>query len=491
MNPEKDISADMKCEYLVIGSGAGGSVVARELARAGKDVLVAEEGGHFKTSEFNDTTANQLRKLYRSGGVTPIIGKPIVGFAEGACVGGSTVINAGYFSRTPQRILDQWSRNLDLRSYGMEDLIPHFENIERDLSVSIKKDDGSNKDSVAMEEGCRKLGWRIEPAPRVIKECSNQNRCPTGCPTEAKRSMLVSYLPQAFAAGAKIIPNLRITKIIRERNRIRCVKARSKESGEEITIHPDFVFLSGGAVQTPFLLRKSGLSKRAGKRLEFHMNFKVVAKFDHVVNAEKSTVSLNFVREFEDEGALISPANFRLPFVLSTLAHHDNSMLKQVVAESNRYGLFVTQIQSKSVARVHAPFAAPFMTYKFHQDDLHSLRINMIRTAKLLFASGCEEVLFPVQGMRAVTTVEEVELAANKLKPKDIELVTVHAMSSCPMGRRENGAVVDENGKVYGYDNLFICDASVLPTNIGESPQATIMAFSHEIVNRHITASRQ
>lgn len=107
-------------------------------------------------------------------------------------------------------------------------------------------------------------------------------------------------------------------------------------------------------MQTPFLilLRKSGLSKLAGKRLEFHMNFKVVSKFDHVVNTEESTVSLNFVREFEDEGSLISPANFRLSFVLSTLAHHDNSMLKQVVAESNRYGLFVTQIQPKSVARV-------------------------------------------------------------------------------------------------------------------------------------------
>jgi choline dehydrogenase-like flavoprotein len=281
-----------------------------------------------------------------------------------------------------------------------------------------------------------------------------------------------------------------VTKIVRERNRIRCVKARAKENGEEITIHPDFVFLSGGAVQTPFLLKKSSLSRNAGKRLEFHMNFKVVAKFDHVVDAEKSTVSLNFVREFEDEGALISPANFRLPFVLSTLAHHDNSKLKQVVAESNRYGLFVTQIQSKSVARVRTTFDSPFMTYKFHKDDLASLRINMIRTGQLLLASGCEEILFPVQGMGPVTTLEEVERAAGKLQPKDIELVTVHAMSSCPMGRRKNGAVVDENGQVFGYDNLYVCDASVLPTNIGESPQATIMAFAHEIVARHLHSSK-
>ena len=129
------------------------------------------------------------------------------------------------------------------------------------------------------------------------------------------------------------------------------------------------------------------------------------------------------------------------------------------------------------------------MTYKFHKDDLESLRLNMVRTGQLLFASGCEEVLFPVQGMGPVTTVEEVEAAASKMKPKDIELVTVHAMSSCPMGRKEKSAVVDENGKVYGYDNLFVCDASVLPTNIGESPQATIMAFSHEIVARHLHAS--
>ena len=177
--------------------------------------------------------------------------------------------------------------------------------------------------------------------------------------------------------------------------------------------------------------------------------------------------------------------------MLSTLAHHDNSLLKQVVEESNRYGLFVTQIQSKSVARVHAPFGSPFMTYKFHKDDLNSLRLNMVRTGQLLLASGCEEVLFPIKGMGPVSTLEEVEAAANKLKPKDIELVTVHAMSSCPMGRKENGAVVNENGQVFGYDNLFLCDASVLPTNIGESPQATIMAFAHEIVERHINNSQQ
>ncbi len=490
MNPEQDVTAQMKCEYLVIGSGAGGSVVARELARAGKEVLIAEEGNYFKTEDFNDSTANQLMKLYRSGGVTPIIGKPIVGFAEGACVGGSTVINAGYFSRTPQRILDHWNKDLNIRSYTMEDLIPHFENVERDLSVSIKKDDGSNKDSAAMEEGCRKLGWRIEPAPRVIKNCSNQNHCPTGCPTEAKRSMLITYLPQAFEAGAKIIPNLRVTKIVKDKNRIRCVKARVKASGEEVTIHPDFVFLAGGAVQTPYLLKKSGVSKTAGEQPQFHMNFKVVAKFDHVVDAENSTVSLNFMREFEDEGTLVSPANFRMPFVLSTLAHHDNSLLKQVFAESNRYGLFVTQMQSKSMARVHATFGSPFMTYKFHKDDLRSLRLNMVRTGKLLFASGCKEILFPIQGMGPVSALDEVELAADKLKPKDIELVTVHAMSSCPMGHKDRGSVVDENGKVYGYDNLFVCDASILPTNIGESPQATIMTFSHEIVDRHVNSRK-
>ena len=108
----EDLSTDqtLDCDVLVVGSGAGGAATAAELAEGGFDVIVLEEGGYHPTEEFTTDTAEMVRKLYRDGGASMAIGNPVVTFAEGRCVGGSTVINGGMSWRTPDKILDRWSR---------------------------------------------------------------------------------------------------------------------------------------------------------------------------------------------------------------------------------------------------------------------------------------------------------------------------------------------------------------------------------------------
>jgi hypothetical protein len=92
-----DVTGDLSldCDVVIVGSGAGGATMAAELAEAGVDVVVIEEGGYHPTESFTADSMRALRTLYRDGGGGMAVGRPSVVFAEGRCVGGSTVVNGG------------------------------------------------------------------------------------------------------------------------------------------------------------------------------------------------------------------------------------------------------------------------------------------------------------------------------------------------------------------------------------------------------------
>ena len=489
-HPEQLTHNTYRCEYLVIGSGAGGSVAAMELAKAGKDVIVIEEGLHFKTADFTNNISDMTQKSWRNGGVTPFWGKPPIGFAEGKCVGGGTVINGGLLWRTPQRMLDIWANEYGVSGYTNDDLIPHFEKIEQILKVGYHKKDDQNIDSDVLINGCDNLGWNHVPVPRAGGEdCSNANLCPTGCPTGAKQSTALTYIPRSINAGAKIFTGSKAIKIKKQGKLADTVQVEVKSDGQSrvIDIKSDFIFLSGGAIQTPFLLQKSKISANAGKKLEFHFNLKFVAEFDQKINAENGTIFTVQVQEYMDEGLLIMGSNYRPHYLAMTLAHFGNNTINEVMEKYDYCGLYVAQVQAKSKARIISTFRTdPFVKYHFDPVDMPAIIGGIKKTVKLLFQSGAKKVYLPIVGSVPITNPKiSLKQAIQKLKSEDLEIVSVHAMASCSMGSVGN-SVIDLNGKIEGYSNLFVTDASIFPSNIGESPQGTIMAISHEILRRHI-----
>jgi len=479
-----------RCEYLVIGSGAGGSVAAMELAEAGKDVIVIEEGFHSKTADFTNNISDMTQKNWRNSGVTPFWGKPPIGFAEGKCVGGSTVINGGLLWRTPQRMLDIWENQYGLKGYTNDDLIPHFEKIEHILNVGYHKKDDQNIDSDVLINGCDNLGWKYVPVPRAGgKDCINENLCPTGCTSGAKQSTALTYIPKANNAGAKIFTGCRAIRINKHGYLADTVKIEVRSQGQRrvIEIKSDFIFLSGGAIQTPFLLQKSKINAKAGKKLEFHFNLKFVTEFDKKIRAQDGTIFTVQVQEFMDDGLLIMASNYRRHYLAMTLAHFGNTVINEVMEKYDYCGLFVAQVQAKSKARIISAFRTdPFVQYNFDPADEPAIKDAIKKTVKLLFHSGAKKIYLPILGSMPVTNSgASLNKAILNLKPKDLEIVSVHAMASCSIGSSEN-AVTDLTGKITGFKNIYITDASILPSNIGESPQGTIMALSHKILDKHI-----
>src|SRR5436305_10393499 len=155
MTEESDVSANLTvpCDVVIVGSGAGGAVMAAELAGAGIDVVVVEEGGYHPTESFTPAAGRALRTLYRDAGAQSALGTPPILFSEGRCVGGSTVINGGMCWRTPDAVLERWAREEGVADVTPAALAPYFAKVERRLAVNYQDPESIGHDQVLLKRG--------------------------------------------------------------------------------------------------------------------------------------------------------------------------------------------------------------------------------------------------------------------------------------------------------------------------------------------------
>ena len=214
------------CDVVIVGSGAGGAPSAVRLREAGFDVLVLEEGDLHRTGSFRADPISAMQRLYRDAGSSMILGTPPMLFAEGRCVGGSTVINGGMSWRAPDHVLRHWSDELGLDGTDPASMDDYFAQAERILNVEFQNEDTLGANDKLFVRGARELGWQIDPAPRNMNRCVGLNACALGCPTGAKQSMLVTEIPRALAGGARLITNARVSRVTFERGRASGVRGR-------------------------------------------------------------------------------------------------------------------------------------------------------------------------------------------------------------------------------------------------------------------------
>lgn len=482
-------SRQVTCDALVIGSGAGGGVAALELARTGHGVIVLEEGPRVSTAEIAQATpAQNQRRLYRNAGLVPIYGRPLIPFAEGRCVGGTTVVNGGLLWSPPADLLDRWQFESGISGYGAGQLDAHMRQVTRRLGVITQDRAEGNHDSRLLVRAAGKLGWKWASARRAVVGCRNTNQCATGCPTGAKQSMLLTYLPHAEQEGAQIVPGTRVRRLSHDGRSVASVHT-IQEDGEPVVYRPRTVFLAAGAVGSATLLQHSNIHRmNAGRRMAFHINLRVVACFHETVSAHHGTIFTAQLQEFSDRGILVMPANLTAGGLAAALSGHGPDVVNRLLADIDRTAVFTVQVRMRgSVAITTWPVLGPVLRHRIMAEDRDLMRFALRQAAHLLFTAGASELYPPAPGVLRNQT--EVEEFANSSDPRQWDLVCVHAMASCPMGAPERGGVCDTEGRPHGFDNLRLCDASVLPGATGISPQGTIMVFAHEIVARYLDGS--
>jgi choline dehydrogenase-like flavoprotein len=479
-------------DAIVVGTGAGGATAAARLRDAGLDVLMLEEGQLHRTETFTTDPGTMIRRLYRDAGTTMILGRPPILFAEGKCVGGSTVINGGMSWRTPERILLHWERVLGLEGLGPKGMEPYFDEAERILHVEPNHEDTFGRNSHLFLEGARRLGWPVEHNPRNMKRCVGLNNCALGCPTGAKQAMHVTEIPRALAHGASLITNARVDRVLFLGTR--AVGVRGRLLGEDgrprslFQAHAPLVVLAAGARHTPGILKRSWLRGRMiGRGLHTHPNAKVVGIFEERIDPWVGAHQVFHVHHFLEEGVLIGYAAVP-PGILAMGLPGLGEEHAAIMSKYNHMLSAATLVEDQSEGRVVLGIdRQPYMLFNLGLRDVETVHRGVALTAELLFAAGAKQVLLPFADLASIDTVDDIRRIYERPPvAATIELMTVHIMSSTRMAIDPRMGATDASGGVHGIDGLVIADAGALPSSIGVNPQETIMALALRNTDRWI-----
>ncbi len=490
----RDYAAEhaFSADVVVVGTGAGGAVVGTELAEAGRDVIFVEEGGYHPTQSFNPYTTESVPRLYRDASATMIFGRPPIPYVEGRCVGGSTVINGGMAYRTPERVLEHWAAASGASDLGPRALEPLFERVERRVSAATQSADSIGEDSRLMVEGAKKMGWRYVVNRRNQQACVGANNCALGCPTGAKQSTLVSYIPHALEAGARILTELRVDRLLIEKGRCvgvsgRAIDPRTHRAGKRVTVRARAVVVACGAVQTPFLLLKHGLgraSRLLGKNFLCHPNAKVIAVYPHDVHGWQGVSQNAQIREFHDDGILMAE-NFVAPGILAAYLPFQGAEAWELMQRYNQMVLSGVLVEDSSSGRVtRSLFGAPLVRYDITASDHARFKKGIKLLAEMHFANGAEFVVLPFHDFPVARSVDELAGIDRERDPAQLELFTPHLMGTARMGSRPESSVVDLSAQLWDLPGCYVADGSLFPTAIGVNPQITIMALATRIAER-------
>lgn len=473
-------------KIIIIGSGPGGSTIANSLVSSGMKVTLIEEGPNVDYKNIS-SESNSLASYYRYGGSIPILSKPIIPFAEGRVVGGGSVINGALLWRTPTKILLEWYRNKSISDELYELFNEIFVEIESELNVG-RYNYINNLDSKLIVSAARELGWKCVKVPRAVNNCINHNRCAFVCKSGAKQSLDNVYIKDDLKNGLNLMSDTKVIKLNLKNGNCNSITIKDK-NGDIKRIKTDLVILSCGPIQTPVLLKKSGFkSPNIGSNLMLHCNLRFVVLYDKKIESSKGTIFSHQVQEFEDKGILIMAANFSEGF-LKTSIDKDLNYKEDEDEWFNNSAIYTTQFKPSGIGSVKSLFSNTICEFNFNKKDLIDIKFSIEQSVRLFFSAGAKKIILPLQNKITIENLNELKNILKPLKLDDIELTSVHAMSSCKMGDGANDPV-NHQGYLKEAKNIIISDASILPSNIGESPQGTIMYFSKYIGRKLIQKNR-
>ena len=487
------ITADstLSCDVVVIGSGAGGGVVAAELAAAGKDVIVLEKGGYRNEADFTHQEGDALDTMYDVGGLlaTSDLGLVVL---QGATLGGGTVINYTTSFPTPEPLRRQWAKQHNLPHFESTEFTRSLDAVARRIDVNTDHAKPSGRDQVLIR-GLETLGWHHGLLPRDVRGCPQDDGCGycgMGCRRGAKQSTLITYLQDAADRGARIVVNCDVRRVVIERGAATGVEARVGNFA--VSVRAKAVIVAAGSVHSPALLLRSGVALPAlGRHLALHPATAVLADMDQDVRPWTGTVQAHYSDQFADldsgygfklETAPIHPSLLALAAPWESAAGHRDrmAMLPHTalvgILLRDRFGGRV-RVDSGGVAVVD---------YRLSRYDRAHLRRAIAAAAEVLEAAGGRHIWLPLA--RAVSYrpgangarqdwLKRVDAAG--WGPNEILLVTFHQMASCRMGASARASVVDAEHRVWGIRSLYVADASTFPSASGVNPMLTVMAMAH------------
>ncbi len=492
----------LEADAVVIGTGAGGSVALRELARAGVDVIGLEEGGHHTPRDFDQDEARMIPMLFQDeGGRTT---KDLaIRVLQGRGVGGSTVHNTNLCKRTADEILDLWVRKYGLEGCSPAEMRPSFEAIEKDLSVQPIDPALLNGNNDALRRGVAALGWKGAVLSHNRVGCQLSGFCELGCAYDAKQNALKVVVPQALAAGARLYADVRAARVTHEAGRVTGVVATALSAGGSpqatLTIRAKVVVLAGSAVGSAALALASGLpdpEDQLGRDLRMHPGAVVAGMFDDRLDSWRGIpqsyecTELLDLNEGSDKRVWIVPA-FAHPIGCASALPGFGADHMRAMREYPRLAVFTAMVHDETRGRVTVQSGRPAIEYTLGERDRAQLAKGLVACARLLFAAGAREVTIPaIPPVRLKSARELDALDTRFVRPHSVPMTAVHPMGTLRMGSDAKRSVVGPDGEHHQLRGLFVADGSLFPTSLGGPPQISIYSFALKLAPHVVARAR-
>jgi choline dehydrogenase-like flavoprotein len=473
----------------VIGSGAGGAPVAKELAEGGLRVAILEEGDWHESASFSARARDMMPRLYRDAGQLATVGTPPIVIPLGRAVGGTTLVNSGTCFRTPAHVLARWRDAFGLADMTPAALEPYFRRVERELNVSQVPAALAGRNALLVRQGAQALGLHGDFLFRNAKGCVGSGVCAFGCPTGAKQHVGITYVPRAWAAGATTYTGARARDLVRDGRRVHEVRATTAGGGT-LRVRCEHVVVACGALLTPGLLRRNGLggaSGQLGRNLSIHPASAARAVFDEPIDPWDGVPQSYYVDALAEEGIILEgitgPPDQAAMATPGSGAVHRERMLA-----ARRTGSFGVMVSDTARGRVRDVRGRPFVRYDLHPDDAARFKRGFEVLAEIYWAAGAREVLVPLAGVPPLRDGDTGPLRRAVIRPAQVQAMAFHPLGTARAGADPSAAVVDGALRVHGTENVHVADGSVVPSALGVNPQITIMALATRLAHHLLGA---
>lgn len=491
----------LSADVVVVGTGAGGGFTAEVLTRAGLSVVMIEEGRYHTARTFSQNEAEAMPKLYQEAGAQRTKDHGIV-VLQGRSVGGGTTVNWTTCLTPPEPTLAHWRDVHGLDQMTPEELAPYLARARERLHVTPWDEVPPNSNNSLLAKGCAALGYHHARVPRNVKSCGNTGQCGNGCPLNAKQSQLVTTIPAALDAGAKLVIGARVERVLHDGRQAQGIEAVALDAagvaptGRVIRVTARHVVIATGAIRSPGLLLRSKVpdtSGKTGKRTFLHPVTIVCGRFEEPVEAFYGAPQTVYSEQFMWPGgkAVSGKLGFKvetIPLLPITAAALGDKTMGAEHAELMRQlpHLHCTDALGRDGFNDFetggtvelAKDGRAVLDYPITPFLIEGQRVAQEKLMEIQFAAGAIEVRSFHIDMPRFTRFSDAKqwLANADLGPMKLSRGSAHVMGGCSMGADPSHGVVDQHGRHFGLKNLSVHDASIFPTSIGLNPQMSIYA---------------
>ena len=497
----------LTADVVVVGSGAGGGVIAGELAAAGKDVMVVEKGGYYSESDFNGREAEMTQKLYLRRGTlaTKDLGMIVL---AGSCLGGGTIVNWSTSLRTPDDVLEEWERDFGFTGVTTAEYKAGFDAIERRIGVNTA-DSAPNANNAALARGCDALGHPWRPIPRNASACEQRcGACGYGCPYGRKQSTMITYLQDASDRGARFVVNCQIERVLIEAGRAVGVEGWAPDdmTGErrKVIVRAPVVVVAAGSVESPALLMRSNIhNSNIGQHLRLHPVAVTIGYYEEPIKpwtgSLQTVYSTNWMNLKGNYGYWLEVAPAHPGLAALTTPWEGGQEHKRQMSRFPYESVMIALARDTGEGHITLDKQGdPVLRYWPNETDRKHLALAMQEMARIAVAGGANGVatlhtprlqLESATGKAGGLTQAQLKEYTAEIERRGIAvnrtpLFSAHQMGTCRIGGSAGAAVADPSGEVYSVRGLYIGDASGCPTALGVNPMITTMALAYHVAQR-------